>query len=206
MFACTFATMIACENHLRVPITSPIILDSLSVAGTYSLQVCRGVCSDTNNILRRGIVVLNPTPLDWSSAPDTIANVLRPRYHLRGNLCYAMDSVSFGGRTYAGLGGVASTEWSFDETRRRIIVNLYQSPDASYSAALVQGGSADTLLGRGRSAGFGARIGAPIEELVAIRIGPPDTTPCVEGARALAPILRRLADSVDASLRGPGAT
>lgn len=191
--------MIACENHLRVPITNPIILDSLSVAGTYSPQVCRGPCSDTNNVLRRGAVVLNAVPFDWSSAPDTVANLLSSEYHLRGNLCYAMDSVSFGGATYAGMGGAASTEWSFDKTRQRIIVNLFQSPDASYSGALVLGGSADTLLGSGRSAGLGALIGAPIDELVAIRIGPPDTTPCEEAARELSRVLGRQFDSLSAA-------
>lgn len=205
VFACTLASVSACGDHLRVPITSQTILDSLSIAGTYSLRVCRGACSDTNNVLRRGALVLNPIALDWSTTPDSLANLLSPRHHLRGNLCYAMDSGTFRGNTYAGLSGVASTEWRFDDTRRRIIVNLYQSPDASYSGALVLGGSPDTLLGRGRSAGFGALIGAPIDELVAIRIGPPSTTPCEEGARVLSRALRRRFDSLSATTRGPGA-
>ena len=195
----------ACDADLYVlPVVSTkdaATLDSAALPGTYDVEICRGDCADPANVLRRGYLILMPDRIDWSAETDSAQRMLLlfPSSS-QGNACFALDRLRAKPSSYAGLVAVGTTRWDVDASGRRLLVKLYESPDADYVAVLVQSTTPDTLRGRGMSRGSGSGL-MGMDEVRATRLGPPDGALCVEAAPAE---WRRMERAIDSLWRAMG--
>ncbi len=157
---------------------------SRTAAGTYQIAVCkRTPCSPLapTGAAAAGILVLLDSAIPLGALPEGAQLGLRTMY-LDGpaNGCFTLRRPFVPNESFAGIAGVGSTRWAKDSSGY-LTFTLYQSPDARHAVrALLVG---DTLRGIGESSGAGlAEVHWPRDTVIAVRVGPPDTAPCVDAS------------------------
>src|SRR5688572_1746922 len=153
-----------------------------SVAGTYSIAVCKQLpCSpgDSASASVVGTLVLLDSVLLRSSIPDSARWLFNPFQEpsQSRNACYALKRLQENVETHAG--GVSTSHWHRDPQQLdRIRFTLYRSPDALHEVSVRVVGS--RLEGSGQSSGVGAaETHWPKDSVVAVRVGPPDPSICI---------------------------
>jgi hypothetical protein len=189
--AVAVVALAACDRQTT---TAAIAATPASIAGTYSLQMCRGVCRARNdsNTLAVGRLVLFDTPVDSARLAAFLAP-LQPESHRRflylvddrdraaPNACFVFDSVRQRPLSYGTIrrGGFMRAS----NVNERLVFPLYHSADAFFEAAVRV--REDGYVGSGRSAGVElAKVGYPDETLIGWRIGAADSTVCQAGILA----------------------
>jgi len=157
---------------------------SRTAAGTYQIAVCkRTPCSPLapTGAAAAGILVLLDSAIPLGALPEGAQLGLRTMY-LDGpaNGCFTLRRPFVPNESFAGIAGVGSTRWAKGSSGY-LTFTLYQSPDARHAVrALLVG---DTLRGIGESSGAGlAEVHWPRDTVIAVRVGPPDTAPCVDAS------------------------
>ena len=149
-----------------------------SVAGVYTLLICRGGCRDwdtTRAYLTATVVLLDSTMKAADGSP------IRARYQLAANGCYRKRELKRVRNSYAPFRETGYLLWERDSTAG-IVFPLYRSPDAGYEVAVTF--TADGARGTGESWGAGAaEIHAPRDSVVLHRQGAPDAGFCDAIAR-----------------------
>jgi hypothetical protein len=158
--------------------------DEATIAGTYRIAVCtRPTCAldDTATAATWGVLILFNSPISAMAIPES-ARPLLTMYVIdrSANGCYAMRKPDADAQTYAGSSGVGVTSWSV-RPDGKLTFMLYQSPDAGHSVQAVTQG--DSLRGIGRTwRHFESSVTFPPDTVLAVKVGPPDITPCAEAS------------------------
>lgn len=96
--------------------------------------------------------------------------------------------------TYAGSSTVGVTMWERKGSDAQVEFTLYRSPDAAHFVEAMMEG--DTLRGTGRTWGvLAASVNFPPDTVIAVKVGPPDISPCVEASTSEWRRLRALRQS-----------
>jgi len=152
------------------------------VPGTYRLTICTARCSPSDSGVVRGVVVLfaAPTRLDTIAPPlrDSLAlGSLFLLWRSTANACFSLPTGPprvDGRELYAGITRRGFTHWS--RAGRKIVVSLYQSPDASYTLVGTVSGSVYSGQGEQGNCCGGE---SPTTYFRAVRAGDADLAACL---------------------------
>jgi len=139
---------------------------SQEAAGTYSVQVCRSVCTglEAKPYLTGTVVLLERPVLRKDGKPINGLFVEGPV-----NGCFKLPRLQARDDTYAGIDAEGPLSWQIDDSGT-LRFPLYRSADAGYEVELKPGPHA--WSGTGHSWGAGAaEIHAPVDQVVATRTG-----------------------------------
>ena len=150
-----------------VTLSAASVVRQPSVAGTYSLLVCRQGCRgwDTTRAYLAGTVVLLDSALRAADGQP-----VRARYEVSANGCFHKRELKRVRDSYAGIRADGYLLWERNDSSGRVQFSLYRSPDAGYFVSLVL--TAEGAKGTGESWGAGAaEIHAPGDSVVLRRVG-----------------------------------
>ena len=173
--------LVGCNSHERVPVPG-------TVAGSYELLLCRDGCvpGDTIRPYVTGLLVLSDSSIILHGLPDSTRKGLAGHATFyyepldSANACFVRRGYREQGDSYAGNESVVLMRWRRDSVGV-LHMALYYSPDAGYTLTLRP--VRDGWSGAGTSYGAGvAEIHAPLDSIVARRIGRPDVVPCLVAA------------------------